>query len=192
MYRSSAPSPRAALTGQRGSARLRAADEKRLASPRAVRQCDRYYNWRRGRDSNPRWRFRPPYSLSRGAPSAARPPLHALLKLPGGRSWRRVRDSNPRTSCPVYGFQDRRLRPLGQPSGQPPGAERLATLQLHRPACRTAKTSIRSARDDGQRGVSVQDLCLACVQRCGGSRSPGREGNPRDEDSRFTGRLLPG
>ena len=59
----------------------------------------------------------PPYSLSRGAPSAARPPLRATpqLTLP----WRRVRDSNPRTSRPVYGFQDRRLRPLGQPSGQP-------------------------------------------------------------------------
>src|SRR5690606_31739425 len=63
--------------------------------------------------------FVPPYSLSRGAPSAARPPLHALLRPV--RSWRRVRDSNPRTGRPVYGFQDRRLRPLGQPSGQPPG-----------------------------------------------------------------------
>ena len=30
---------------------------------------------RRGRDSNPRWAFGP-YSLSRGAPSTARPPLH--------------------------------------------------------------------------------------------------------------------
>ena len=30
--------------------------------------------WRRERDSNPRWDF-VPYSLSRGAPSAARPPL---------------------------------------------------------------------------------------------------------------------
>lgn len=31
-------------------------------------------NWRRGRDSNPRYRVRV-YSLSRGAPSATRPPL---------------------------------------------------------------------------------------------------------------------
>ncbi len=31
--------------------------------------------WRRGRDSNPRYRIRV-YSLSRGAPSATRPPLH--------------------------------------------------------------------------------------------------------------------
>ena len=30
--------------------------------------------WRRERDSNPRWAFNP-YSLSRGAPSATRPPL---------------------------------------------------------------------------------------------------------------------
>ena len=30
--------------------------------------------WRRERDSNPRWAF-DPYSLSRGAPSATRPPL---------------------------------------------------------------------------------------------------------------------
>ncbi len=27
--------------------------------------------WRRERDSNPRWRFKPPYSLSRGAPSTS-------------------------------------------------------------------------------------------------------------------------
>ena len=33
------------------------------------------FGWRRGRDSNPRWAF-DPYALSRGAPSAARPPLH--------------------------------------------------------------------------------------------------------------------
>ena len=30
--------------------------------------------------------------------------------------WRMVRDSNPRTGCPVNGFQDRRIRPLCQPS----------------------------------------------------------------------------
>ena len=28
--------------------------------------------------------------------------------------WRMMRDSNPRTSCPVSGFQDRRIRPLCQ------------------------------------------------------------------------------
>ncbi len=33
-----------------------------------------FYVWRRERDSNPRWAF-DPYSLSRGAPSASRPPL---------------------------------------------------------------------------------------------------------------------
>jgi hypothetical protein len=35
-------------------------------------------NWRRERDSNPRWSFMSPYSLSRGAPSAARPSLRQM------------------------------------------------------------------------------------------------------------------
>ena len=39
--------------------------------------------WRRGRDSNPRWAF-DPYSLSRGAPSAARPPLRKLRSITQG------------------------------------------------------------------------------------------------------------
>ena len=30
--------------------------------------------------------------------------------------WRMVRDSNPRMGCPISGFQDRRIRPLCQPS----------------------------------------------------------------------------
>ena len=30
--------------------------------------------------------------------------------------WRMVRDSNPRKGCPFNGFQDRRIRPLCQPS----------------------------------------------------------------------------
>src|SRR5579871_2903054 len=33
-----------------------------------------------------------------------------------GLNWRRKRDSNPRTSFPVNGFQDRRLKPLGHSS----------------------------------------------------------------------------
>ena len=36
--------------------------------------------WRRGRDLNPRWRFKPPYSLSRRAPSTTRPPLRINSK----------------------------------------------------------------------------------------------------------------
>ncbi len=46
----------------------------------------------------------------------------AKKEHPGGLTrdvqyyWRMVRDSNPRTSCPVSGFQDRRIRPLCQPS----------------------------------------------------------------------------
>ena len=39
--------------------------------------------WRRGRDSNPRWAFNP-YSLSRGAPSATRPPLQATQLFEAG------------------------------------------------------------------------------------------------------------
>ncbi len=35
-------------------------------------------DWRRGRDSNPRWTF-DPYSLSRGAPSTTRPPLQSMV-----------------------------------------------------------------------------------------------------------------
>ena len=43
--------------------------------------------WRRERDSNPRWRFKPPYSLSRGAPStsSAISPCMRLQAYRGGR-----------------------------------------------------------------------------------------------------------
>ncbi len=37
-------------------------------------------NWRRGRDSNPRWAF-DPYALSRGAPSTTRPPLPGIAHI---------------------------------------------------------------------------------------------------------------
>src|SRR5690606_33291324 len=90
----------------------------------------------------------PPYSLSRAAPSAARPPLRALL--PGWvRSLRRVTDSTPRTGRPVYGFQDRRLRPLGQPSGQPPGCRAPSTVRA--PACVAANPSIWAGGGPSQR-----------------------------------------
>ncbi len=38
-------------------------------------------DWRRGRDSNPRWAF-DPYALSRGAPSTTRPPLRQGTETP--------------------------------------------------------------------------------------------------------------
>src|SRR4030067_471499 len=43
--------------------------------------------WRRERDSNPRWRFKPPYSLSRGAPppSSAISPCMRTQAYRGGR-----------------------------------------------------------------------------------------------------------
>ena len=46
-------------------------------------------------------------------------------------TWRRKRDSNPRTSFPVNGFQDRRLKPLGHSStSMLPDFYCLATLSL--------------------------------------------------------------
>jgi hypothetical protein len=50
-----------------------------LSSSRPLRQLKRdpsgsLFNWRRGRDSNPRWAINP-YTLSRRAPSTARTPL---------------------------------------------------------------------------------------------------------------------
>ena len=48
-----------------------------------TRICYRFLwqKWRRGRDSNPRWGISP-YSLSRGAPSATRPPLRNRKEYP--------------------------------------------------------------------------------------------------------------
>jgi hypothetical protein len=42
-----------------------------------------FFDWRRGRDSNPRWAINP-YTLSRRAPSTARTPLRKLLFEFGG------------------------------------------------------------------------------------------------------------
>ena len=55
-------------------------------------------NWRRERDSNPRWAFGP-YALSRGAPSTTRPSLRHAAK-PGGRDHTGPRDggSKPRAT----------------------------------------------------------------------------------------------
>ena len=51
--------------------------------------------WRRRRDLNPRDGF-PPYSLSRGAPSATWVLLHAKYRIHLKKMWRREWDSNPR------------------------------------------------------------------------------------------------
>ena len=51
--------------------------------------------WRRRRDLNPRDGF-PPYSLSRGAPSATWVLLHAKYRIHLEKMWRREWDSNPR------------------------------------------------------------------------------------------------
>lgn len=49
--------------------------ETLLSEQRCICSTSIYIFVRRGRDSNPRWSFWTPYSLSRGAPSASRPPL---------------------------------------------------------------------------------------------------------------------
>ena len=99
---------------KRRETRRHAASPKRVPGrPFAARLCDQTADgpglhlvslerirqqatWRRGRDSNPRWAF-DPYSLSRGAPSAARPPLR--LGRSGAPS--RIRTCNPRLRRPV-------------------------------------------------------------------------------------------
>ena len=47
---------------------------------------------RRGRDSNPRYRFKPVHRFSKPTPSASRPPLHNRINIdagPTGFNWRR-------------------------------------------------------------------------------------------------------
>ncbi len=62
------------------------------------------------------------YSLSRGAPSATRPPLlvfifqRIAIQIEVQFAERRGWDSNPRSACTLAGFQDQCLRPLGHPS----------------------------------------------------------------------------
>jgi hypothetical protein len=49
-------------------------------------------NWRRERDSNPRWAF-DPYTLSRGAPSTTRPSLRRSIHPPGSQKVGELRAS---------------------------------------------------------------------------------------------------
>jgi hypothetical protein len=96
-------------------------------------------NWRRERDSNPRYGFKPYAGLAnlclqplghlsctggqhteifqrRGGRRDRRPSLRGIntpSAVPGAQGWRRGRDSNPRGTCIPGGFQDRCLQPLG-------------------------------------------------------------------------------
>ena len=78
-------------------------------------------NWRRGWDLTPRSGFVAAYSLSRRAPSTARPPLLMQIEPPLHVNcsiiyiiWRRGWDLNPRDgSSPPSRFRVDRLRPLG-------------------------------------------------------------------------------
>ena len=92
--------------------------------------------WRRRRDLNPRDGF-PPYSLSRGAPSATWVLLHAKyrihLKKCGGESGIRTH------GCfHIAGFQDRFLQPLGHlsTSGLRPNAKKMIPHFSHIVNCR--------------------------------------------------------
>ena len=82
--------------------------------------------WRRGWDSNPRYRFR--YTRSPGAClqplghlSARNAPLPGGSGLPMGsdatKGWRRGRDSNPRYGFPYAGLANLCLQPLGHLPG---------------------------------------------------------------------------
>ena len=73
--------------------------------------------WRRGRDSNPRWAFNP-YSLSRGAPSAARPPLRNDWRIPKGEITRKSVPQDP--ALPLDEAVVRRT--LSEPPGRQHGA----------------------------------------------------------------------
>ena len=80
------------------------------------RALRRVFQWRGGRDSNPRLRFKPQHSLSRRAQSATLAPPQVQLFyftriIRSGGSGIRTHVGVTQT-C----FQDMRLRPLGHPS----------------------------------------------------------------------------
>src|SRR3970040_250174 len=82
-----------------------------LADRRARRRPDAAYEWRRGRDSNPRHRGYPctafpvPHLRPLGAPSAAR------CARPLEKIWRRGEDLNPRGTYAPIRFRVGRLHP---------------------------------------------------------------------------------
>ena len=74
------------------------------------RKCARLTLWRRARDSNPRYRFWPVYSLSRRAPSTDSANSPSAIHGGGGG----IRTHG--TLIRLNGFQDRLLKPLRHPS----------------------------------------------------------------------------
>ena len=81
------PRRRSGSQSLRSCARLRCAKPSNplnyLSRVRIPRRISRK-NWRRERDSNPRWAF-DPYTLSRGAPSTTRPSLRRAQMIRTGR-----------------------------------------------------------------------------------------------------------
>lgn len=116
---------------------------------------------------------------------------YLCLRAAQTQYWRRARDSNPRWAQTHNGFQDRRIKPLCQPSGTPDfkrfaptGAARIlapwtrsafAHEPTHRRTAATPPTS--DARCDNSMklpsGSRTNDMCTSSpIQRGGAPSSP--------------------
>src|SRR5687767_3418180 len=72
-------------------------DSREFPGFRDSMSCHENDNWRRERDSNPRWAF-DPYTLSRGAPSTTRPSLRRAQMI---RTGREAGKANDRAAQPI-------------------------------------------------------------------------------------------
>ena len=85
----------------------------------------------------------------------------SLRMMHPGDFWRRKRDSNPRTSFPVNGFQDRRLKPLGHSSNLKVADQRAAGKDNMTGRVATAFRECLSAHRLGRLARCSQDSLLA-------------------------------
>ncbi len=92
---------------------------------RSPKRLNRPAGERRGRDSNPRYRFKPVHRFSKPTPSASRPPLHNRINIdagPIGFNWRRGTVIRGLVGCrtkPLHGhagFHTPQTRGSGHPS----------------------------------------------------------------------------
>ena len=126
--------------------------------------------WRRRRDLNPRDGF-PPYSLSRGAPSATWVLLRVRIRNREVRKWRREWDSNPRL-LRVTGFQDRLLTPLGHLSTSD-------SITAHEVSYHRDRSLSRRNRFFREIFLPLRRKGLTCFSESGGWRSsPGGTPGP--------------
>ena len=112
----------------------------------------------------------------------------------GADQERRARDSNPRGACTPSGFQDRRHRPLGEPSNTPNDSHRRTSAQVqrvygpsgtrffeapaprqpHNPRTPMRRNGSRRPRGGGEAGpVLGREPALSRLRGAAGSR-PGR------------------